>query len=104
MSSSPAVRARPTTPSANPASTIRGKIVTTSTFSIYFLASLRFGGLTPIPVQLEQPFGRPHGDALVRHINRANLVGQRNQHFIAPAPHHQPRVAAIAFHRRNLAD
>src|SRR5688572_32028319 len=104
MSSNPAVRARPTTPSLNPASTIRGKMVRTSIFSIYFLASLRFGRLSPLPVQFEQAFRRPHGDAPGCHIDRANLFGERNQHFVPLALHHQPRVATVAFHRGDLAD
>src|SRR6188472_2638930 len=97
MSSSPAVRARPTTPSVSPASIMCGKIVMTSTFTALFLAllrcggsflaSLRIGGSTPFAVHLQQSLRRPHRDAFRRKVYRANLFRKRNQYLAPPASH-----------------
>src|SRR5688572_14100701 len=80
MSSNPRSAPRLITPSASPASTIRGKIVTMSNF-----------------IQLEQSLGRfdpdsPGGDVDVD----ADLSGQRHQYFTTRTVDDQPAAAGTA--------
>src|SRR6185436_1185311 len=80
-SSNPRSTPRPITPSAMPASTIRGKIVTISNLTLSFLALSRARA-----IHVEQTLRGRDPNPLPLDVDLdANLNGQRNQHLAARA-------------------
>src|SRR5688572_33293360 len=88
MSSRPRSTPRAITPSATPASTIRGKVVTMPNF-----------------IQLEQSLGRRNPDAAGGDVDvDADISGERDQYFTARAVNHQPAAATAAVHPNDRSD
>src|SRR5688572_23470712 len=88
MSSSPRSTPRLITPSASPASTIRGKIVTMSNF-----------------IQFEQPLRRCDPNPARGHVDLdADVDRERDQYFTTRALDHQPASAGAAVHPDDGAD
>ena len=102
-SSNPRSMPRPTTPSARPASTIRGKIVTMSNF-IDLVRVVRIARRAPA-IHLEQSLRRRDPNPLPLDVDLdANLGGQRNQHLAARPLDHQQAARRAAIHPHHVPD
>ena len=87
--------ARPTTPSASPASTIRGKIVTMSSVT---RPPTRHSTSTRL-VHLEQPVGRRNDNPSRRDVHRAERLHEGHEHIPAFPCHDQPRRPTVNVNR-----